>query len=98
MPPMPLYASRGPPSGTRRRSTPCAMQRRASSSRRPTVRTVCPQNTQPVAPLAHILLGVVREGALFLATAEDPAAAQRDVGQAVDRILLGLSGAAGGGA
>lgn len=54
--------------------------------------------SQPVAPLAHILLGVVREGALFLATAEDPAAAQRDVGQAVDRILLGLSGAAGGGA
>ncbi len=52
---------------------------------------------QPVAPLAHILLGVVREGALFLATAEDPAAAQRDVGQAVDRILLGLGGTAGGG-
>jgi len=45
---------------------------------------------QPVPPLAHLLLGVVREGALFLATADDPAAAQRDVGQAIDRILSSL--------
>jgi len=45
---------------------------------------------QPVPPLAHILLGVVREGALFLATADDPVTAQRDVGGAVDRILRNL--------
>lgn len=46
---------------------------------------------QPVPPLAHILLGMVREGALFLATAADPAQAQRDVGRVVDHLLLGLA-------
>jgi AcrR family transcriptional regulator len=45
---------------------------------------------QPVPPLAHVLLGVVREGALFLATAPDPAQAQRDVGRVVDQLLLSL--------
>ena len=45
---------------------------------------------QPVPPLAHVLLGMVREGALFLATAADPAQAQDDVGRVVDRLLLGL--------
>ena len=51
---------------------------------------------QPVPPLAHILLGVVREGALFLATADDRAAAQRDVGRAVDKILSNLGSPARG--
>jgi AcrR family transcriptional regulator len=51
---------------------------------------------QPVPPLAHLLLGVVREGALFLATAGDPAAAQRDVGRAIDRILVNLGRSASG--
>jgi len=46
---------------------------------------------QPVPPLAHVLLGMVREGALFLATAADPAQAQRDVGRVVDQLLLALS-------
>lgn len=46
---------------------------------------------QPVPPLAHVLLGMVREGALFLATAADPAQAQRDVGRVVDHLLLGLA-------
>jgi AcrR family transcriptional regulator len=45
---------------------------------------------QPVPPLAHVLLGMVREGAIFLATAPDPAQAQRDVGDVVDRLLLNL--------
>jgi hypothetical protein len=34
---------------------------------------------------------MVREGALFLATAADPAQAQRDVGRVVDQLLLGLA-------
>lgn len=46
---------------------------------------------QPVPPLAHVLLGMVREGALFLATAADPVQAQRDVGRVVDQLLLGLA-------
>lgn len=46
---------------------------------------------QPVPPLAHLLLGVVREGALFIATADDPDTAQRDVGRAIDRILANLA-------
>jgi hypothetical protein len=33
---------------------------------------------------------MVREGALFLATAPDPIQAQRDVGRVVDQLLLGL--------
>lgn len=45
---------------------------------------------QPVPPLAHVLLGMVREGALFLATAADPVQAQRDVGRVVDQLLLAL--------
>ncbi|WP_066826861.1 TetR/AcrR family transcriptional regulator [Sphingomonas mali] len=47
--------------------------------------------SQPVPPLAHVLLGMVREGALFLATAADPTQAQRDVGRVVDQLLLALS-------
>lgn len=46
--------------------------------------------SQPVSPLAHVLLGMVREGALFLATAADPVQAQRDVGRVIDQLLLGL--------
>lgn len=51
---------------------------------------------QPVPPLAHVVLGVVREGAIFLATAADPAQAQHDVGRVVDQLLhnLGQAGPA----
>jgi AcrR family transcriptional regulator len=45
---------------------------------------------QPVAPLAHVLLGMVREGAVFLATADDQREAQRDVGRVVDQLLDAL--------
>jgi AcrR family transcriptional regulator len=45
---------------------------------------------QPVPPLAHVLLGMVREGAIYLATAADQTQAQRDVGGVVDRFLRAL--------
>ncbi len=45
---------------------------------------------QPAAPLAHVLLGALHEGALFIAGAEDREAARRDVGQILDRLLAGL--------
>ena len=45
---------------------------------------------QPAAPLAHVLLGALHEGALFIAGADDRAAARRDVGRIVDRLLAGL--------
>jgi AcrR family transcriptional regulator len=49
---------------------------------------------QPVAPLAHVLLGMVREGALYLAMAPEDGRARREVGEAIDRIILGLGSAA----
>jgi AcrR family transcriptional regulator len=45
---------------------------------------------QPPLPLAHVLLGALNEGALFVARADDQAAARRDVGEIVERLLLGL--------
>lgn len=45
---------------------------------------------QPVAPMAHVLLGALHEGALFIAGADDRPAARREVGQIVDRLLAGL--------
>ena len=45
---------------------------------------------QPAVPLAHVLLGALHEGALFIAGAEDRVAARRDVGEIVDRLLAGL--------
>lgn len=45
---------------------------------------------QPVEPLAHMLLGALSEGGLMIAAAEDAAAARRDVGISLDRLLRGL--------
>ena len=42
---------------------------------------------QPVLPLARILLGALREAAVFLARAPDPAAARGQVGAVLDRII-----------
>ena len=45
---------------------------------------------QPVEPLAHILRAALSEGALFIARAEDQAAARAEVGAAIERLLEGL--------
>jgi hypothetical protein len=45
---------------------------------------------QPLDPLAHMLLGAMAEGGLLIARAENPAAARREVGDSLDRILRGL--------
>jgi AcrR family transcriptional regulator len=42
---------------------------------------------QPVMPLARILLGALREAAVFLARAPDPAAARKQVGAVLNRII-----------
>ena len=42
---------------------------------------------QPVMPLARILLGALREAAVFLARAPDPAAARDQVGAVLNRII-----------
>jgi len=47
-------------------------------------------DAQPVEPLAHLLRAVLSEGALFIARAEDHAAARAEVGAAVDRLIEGL--------
>jgi AcrR family transcriptional regulator len=45
---------------------------------------------QPLEPLAHLLLGALREGALYLTAAADPAQARRDLGAALDRMIEAL--------
>jgi AcrR family transcriptional regulator len=45
---------------------------------------------QPIKPLAQVLLGMVREGALYLASAADPTQARQDVGVTIDRLIEGL--------
>jgi len=45
---------------------------------------------QPVEPLAHILRAALSEGALFIARADDQAAARAEVGGAIERLLGGL--------
>jgi len=45
---------------------------------------------QPIEPLAHLLLGALREGALYLAVAADPARARQEVGAALDRMIQAL--------
>ena len=45
---------------------------------------------QPVEPLAHVLLGALREAALFLAAASDPVQARRDIGAVIDRLIQSL--------
>jgi AcrR family transcriptional regulator len=46
---------------------------------------------QPVAALAHVLMGALDEAALYVATAEDQAAARAEVGAVIDRLLASLA-------
>jgi AcrR family transcriptional regulator len=46
---------------------------------------------QPVAPLAHVLIGALDEAALYVATADDREAARAEVGAVLDRLLAGLT-------
>ncbi len=46
--------------------------------------------TQPVKPLAHLLLGAMGEAGMVIANAEDPAAARREVEPALLSLLDGL--------
>jgi AcrR family transcriptional regulator len=46
---------------------------------------------QRVAPLAHVLLGAVRESGLHLAEAADRAQARQEVGAVLDRIILSFA-------
>lgn len=45
---------------------------------------------QPVRPLAHLMLGALGEAALFIANADDPAAARRQIEPALLAVLNGL--------
>jgi AcrR family transcriptional regulator len=45
---------------------------------------------QPVRGLAHVLIGAVDEAALYVATADDQAAARAEVGAVLDRVLAVL--------
>lgn len=46
---------------------------------------------QPVAPLADVMLGAVREAALYVAGAADRDQARRDVGAVLERMIRGLA-------
>jgi AcrR family transcriptional regulator len=46
---------------------------------------------QPITPLAHLLLGALDEGALYVARAQDPVAARAEVEEVVDRLIDGLA-------
>lgn len=46
--------------------------------------------TQPVAPLAHVLFGALTEAGMVVARAEDPGAARAVMDEAMDRLLDGL--------
>ena len=45
---------------------------------------------QPVEPLAHVLLGALRESALYLAAAPDRVQARAETGAVLDRMILAL--------
>lgn len=44
----------------------------------------------PVDSMAHVLMGAITEGAIFIAHADDKPAARRAVGENVERLLSGL--------
>ncbi len=46
---------------------------------------------QPVTPLAHVLVGALDESALYIARADDQAAARQQCAAIFDQILAGLS-------
>ena len=45
---------------------------------------------QPVAPLAHVLIGALDEAALFVSRAEDPELARTQMRQVLRRLVQGL--------
>jgi AcrR family transcriptional regulator len=45
---------------------------------------------QPVEPLAQVLFGALNEAGLFIARADDMAAARRHVGKTISRLIAGL--------
>ena len=45
---------------------------------------------QPVEPLAHLVLGVLHEAGMLIATADEPEAARTQVRETVERMLQGL--------
>ena len=46
---------------------------------------------QPPSPLAHVLLGAIREGALYLAAADDKPQARAEMGAVMDRLIGSLA-------
>jgi AcrR family transcriptional regulator len=46
---------------------------------------------QPVAPLAHVLIGALNECAFYVARAQDPATARHECTAILDRILTGIT-------
>ena len=51
--------------------------------------------TQPVAPLAHVLFGALTEAGIVVARSEDPGAGGPEMEAAMDRLLDGLRAASG---
>jgi AcrR family transcriptional regulator len=45
---------------------------------------------QPVRPLAHVVVGALDEAALYVARAEDPAAARAEMTEVLQRLISGL--------
>jgi AcrR family transcriptional regulator len=45
---------------------------------------------QPVDPLAHLVVGALDEAAMYISRADDAAAARREMGESVERMLNGL--------
>ena len=45
---------------------------------------------QPMIPLAHLLLGMLDEAALYVSRAEVPAQARAEMDEVLDRMLLAL--------
>ena len=48
------------------------------------------QRLQPVAPPAHVLVGALDEAALYVARADDPAAASEEMRSVLARVIAGL--------
>jgi AcrR family transcriptional regulator len=49
---------------------------------------------QPIGPLAHVLIGALDEASLYVALADDPAQARRDVGVVLRRMVVAIVGPA----
>lgn len=46
---------------------------------------------QPVAPLAHVMIGALDEAALYLARAADPKRARKEVGAVIDHLITSIA-------